>query len=141
MKVELRNTVRSALPKLDEHPYRTGVWRSQTREYDAWDLDVIGTVPADLNGVYLRNTEVALFEPIRRYHPFDGDGMLHAISFEAGEVRYANRFVRTEAFEAEQQAGTTPPPTSSFIGVRPLPASTSAVSSTVWIRAASSRRV
>ena len=57
---------------------------------------MIGDIPDDLNGVYLRNTENPLFEPIKRYHPFDGDGMLHAISFENGEARYANRFVRTD---------------------------------------------
>ncbi len=104
MQVEVRHTVESGLPPGDDHPYRSGVWRPQTREFDAWDLDVVGDVPDDLNGVYLRNTENPLFEPIRRYHPFDGDGMLHAISFENGEVRYSNRFVRTEGFLAEQRA-------------------------------------
>ncbi|NNF69049.1 MAG: apocarotenoid-15,15'-oxygenase, partial [Acidimicrobiia bacterium] len=104
MKVELRNTVDSALPPNDDHPYRTGVWRPQVNEYDAWDLDVIGEIPEDLNGVYIRNTETALFEPIKRYHPFDGDSLLHAISFEAGEARYSSRFVRTEGFLAEQEA-------------------------------------
>jgi len=105
MKIELRHTARSALPADDTHPYRTGPWRPQTREYDAWDLDVEGEIPGDLSGVYLRNTENPVFEPIRRYHPFDGDGMLHAISFGGGEARYANRFVRTDAFRAEQEAG------------------------------------
>ncbi len=104
MKVELRNTVESGLPPDDTHPYRTGVWRSQVNEYDAWDMDVIGEIPDDLAGVYIRNTETALMEPIKRYHPFDGDAMLHSISFEAGEARYANRFVRTDGFLAEQEA-------------------------------------
>jgi len=104
MRIEYRNTVDSALPPNDDHPYRTGVWKSQATEYDAWDLDVIGEVPDDLNGAYIRNTEVALFEPIKRYHPFDGDGMLHSMSFEAGVARYTNRFVRTDGFLAEQEA-------------------------------------
>ena len=108
MQAELRGSVESALPPDDTHPYRTGVWSTQTTEYDAFytadDVDVRGTIPDDLNGVYLRNTEVALFEPIKRYHPFDGDAMLHAISFENGEARYANRFVRTDGFLAEQEA-------------------------------------
>ncbi len=108
MRVELRSTVDSALPPNDDHPYRTGVWQPQVREYDAtYEVDdpaIEGTVPDDLHGVYLRNTETALFEPIKRYHPFDGDAMLHSISFEAGEVRYHNRFVRTDGFLAEQEA-------------------------------------
>ncbi len=104
MRIEHRNTVDSALPPDDDHPYRTGIWQSQTNEFDAWDLDVIGEIPDDLNGAYIRNTEVALFEPIKRYHPFDGDGMLHSMSFEAGEARYSNRFVHTDGFLAEQEA-------------------------------------
>jgi carotenoid cleavage dioxygenase len=104
MPVELRGTVESGLPPNDDHPYRSGVWQPQTREYDAWDMEVEGNIPADLSGVYIRNTENALFEPIKRYHPFDGDSMLHAISFENGEARYANRFVRTDGFLAEQDA-------------------------------------
>jgi len=104
MKVVLRNTVESGLPPDDNHPYRTGAWRPQFTEYDAWDLEVEGTIPDDLSGVYLRNTETAVFEPIKRYHPFDGDAMLHAMSFANGETRYANRFVRTDGFIAEQDA-------------------------------------
>ncbi len=109
MRLTHRGTVESALPPDDSHPYRTGVWQTQTNEYDAVyeldDPDVVGTIPDDLDGVYLRNTEVALFEPIKRYHPFDGDAMLHAISFCNGEARYSNRFVRTDGFVAEQEAG------------------------------------
>ncbi len=104
MHVELKRTFESGLPPGDTHPYRTGVWRPQHREFDAWDMDVTGEIPDDLNGVCIRNTETAVFEPIKRYHPFDGDAMLHSISFEAGEARYANRFVRTEGFLAEQEA-------------------------------------
>ncbi len=100
----VHTTFEPGLPPGDTHPYRSGLWRPQHREYDAWNMPVRGTIPDDLNGVYIRNTENPLFEPIRRYHPFDGDGMLHAISFENGEARYTNRFVRTEAFLAEQVA-------------------------------------
>jgi len=104
MRVAVRETFEPGLPPDDDHPYRSGVWRPQHREYDAWDMDVEGEIPDDLSGVYLRNTENPLFEPARRYHPFDGDGMLHSISFDNGEARYSNRFVRTEGFLAEQEA-------------------------------------
>jgi len=108
MKVVEHTAVDHALPPDDDHPYRTGVWKPQVRQYDAFygpnDTDVIGEIPADLNGVYLRNTETALFEPIKRYHPFDGDALMHSISFEDGRARYSNRFIETEGFLAEQQA-------------------------------------
>ena len=61
MKVELRETFESGLPPGDDHPYRSGLWRPQYSEYDAWDLDVEGEIPDDLAGVYLRNTETAVF--------------------------------------------------------------------------------
>jgi len=108
MRVELKNTVDHALPVDDDHPYRTGVWQPQVNEYDAFyaadDAEIEGEIPDDLSGVYLRNTETALFEPIKRYHPFDGDALVHAMSFDNGEARYSNRFVQTEGFLAEQQA-------------------------------------
>jgi carotenoid cleavage dioxygenase len=104
MEVKVHQKFTSGLPEGDVHPYRSGAWRPQHTEYDAWNLDVVGEIPNDLNGVYLRNTENPLFEPIKRYHPFDGDGMLHAMSFETGSARYANRFVRTDGFLAEQDA-------------------------------------
>ena len=94
----------TTLPADDEHPYRSGAWRPQHREWDADDLDVEGDLPADLSGVYLRNTENPVHPSIGRYHPFDGDGMLHQIAFHDGQASYRNRFVRTDGFLAEQDA-------------------------------------
>jgi carotenoid cleavage dioxygenase-like enzyme len=105
MKTQVHHTFASGLPAGDTHPYRTGAWRPQHVEYDAWDLKVAGEIPRDLNGVYLRNTENPLLPSIQTYHPFDGDGMLHSISFEDGTASYRNRFVRTEGFMAEREAG------------------------------------
>ena len=105
MKVQVHERFESGLPADDDHPYRTGAWRPQTTEYDAWELDVAGEIPRDLAGSYLRNTENPLLPPIERYHPFDGDGMLHSITFEDGEAVYHNRFVRSDGFLAEREAG------------------------------------
>jgi len=46
------------------------------------DMEVIGEVPKDLNGLYVRNGPNPYFQPDWRYHAFDGDGMLHAVKFE-----------------------------------------------------------
>jgi len=105
MDIEVVARWMSTLPPDDDHPYRTGPWRPQTAEYDAFDLDVEGELPEDLEGVYLRNTENPLRPPIRTYHPFDGDGMIHAVVFRGGRAAYRNRFVRTDGLLAEQQAG------------------------------------
>lgn len=89
----------------EENPYLLGVYAPVHTEIDAADLDVIGEVPRDLDGVYLRNGPNPRYPPRGRYHWFDGDGMVHAVHFENGTVRYRNRWVRTRAFEAESEAG------------------------------------
>ena len=103
--VEVYGKMLSTLPPGDDHPYRSGAWRPQSVEYDADDLAVQGELPDDLYGVYLRNTENPLHPAIARYHPFDGDGMIHKVSFRDGHVSYRNRFVRTDGLLAEQEAG------------------------------------
>ena len=69
------------------------------------NMTVIGEVPTDLNGIYVRNGPNAYFQPEWRYHAYDGDGMLHAVRFENGKVTYRNRWVRTSALEEEIRAG------------------------------------
>lgn len=70
------------------------------------DLPLIkGALPADLNGVYLRAGPNPRFAPNGRYHPFDGDGMIHAAEFRQGRLTVRNRWVRTAAFAQEQAAG------------------------------------
>jgi carotenoid cleavage dioxygenase-like enzyme len=87
------------------HPYLNGAWTPLHEEVNAWDLEVIeGAIPTDIDGVYLRNTENQLHQPLGRFHPFDGDGMIHQMDFRGGRAAYRNRFVRTRCFEAEQEA-------------------------------------
>ena len=106
MDVEIVGKFLSTLPEDDDHPYRTGPWRPQTTERDADDLTVLeGQIPADLDGVYLRNTENPLHPALKFYHPFDGDGMLHIVGFRDGKAFYRNRFIRTDGLLAENEAG------------------------------------
>jgi carotenoid cleavage dioxygenase len=106
MDVEIIGQFLSTLPDDDDHPYRTGPWRPQTTEWHAEDLTVVaGEIPTDLDGMYLRNTENPLHPALKSYHPFDGDAMVHIVGFRDGKAFYRNRFVRTEAFEAEITAG------------------------------------
>jgi carotenoid cleavage dioxygenase-like enzyme len=105
MKLERLPPIKSSLRR-SNHPYLSGAWTPQHEEVSAWDLEVIeGAIPTDIDGIYLRNTENQVHEPLGRHHPFDGDAMLHQISFEGGVASYRNRFVRTRCFEAEQIAG------------------------------------
>src|ERR1700749_4326490 len=106
MDVEIVGKFLSTLPEDDDHPYRTGPGRPQTTEWDADDLTAVeGEIPHDLDGVYLRNTENPLHPAFKTYHPFDGDGMMHVVGFRDGKAFYRNRFVRTDGFMAENDAG------------------------------------
>ncbi|MFQ5547094.1 MAG: carotenoid oxygenase family protein [Woeseia sp.] len=104
MPVRLVNHI-DATVKPNTHPYMNEAWRPNYDEYDATDMVAIGEIPKDIDGVYVRNTENPVHEPIGRYHPFDGDAMIHAISIVDGNAEYRNRFVRTKGFIAEQEAG------------------------------------
>jgi len=105
MKVERLPPIVTSL-KPSNHPYLNGAWTPLHEEVNASNLDVIaGVIPVDIDGVYLRNTENQVHQPLGRFHPFDGDGMIHQIDFRGGRASYRNRFVRTRCFAAEQEAG------------------------------------
>ena len=69
------------------------------------NLPVIGELPADLKGLYVRNGPSPYYPPGWRYHAYDGDGMLHALRFDRGQVSYRNRWVQTGALGDEIAAG------------------------------------
>ena len=69
------------------------------------DMQVLGEVPRDLNGLYVRNGPNAFYPPDWRYHAYEGDGMLHAVRYTDGKVRYRNRFVQTAGLQEERAAG------------------------------------
>ncbi|WP_417450318.1 carotenoid oxygenase family protein [Kordiimonas sp.] len=104
MTATLVNTVETTI-KPNEHPYMNGAWTPVHAEYDATDMQVIGDIPTDIAGVYVRNSENPVHDPIGKYHPFDGDAMLHMMRFRDGKAEYRNRFVRTDGFIAEADAG------------------------------------
>ncbi|HAC64190.1 MAG TPA: Apocarotenoid-15,15'-oxygenase [Cyanothece sp. UBA12306] len=81
-------------------------YQSQPNEYDYWVDDIEGEIPRQLQGTLFRNGP-GLLEvqgtPLK--HPFDGDGMVCAISFLGdGRVHFRNRFVRSEGYMKEQEA-------------------------------------
>ncbi len=81
-------------------------YESQPNEYACWLEPSAGHIPAELHGTLYRNgpglLDIAGY-PV--HHPFDGDGMVVAVSFRDGRAYYRNRFVRTAGYLAEQQAG------------------------------------
>jgi carotenoid cleavage dioxygenase-like enzyme len=87
------------------NPYLAGPFAPTQEELTLDDLEVIGEIPGDLNGVYVRNGPNPQFDPRGRYHWFDGDGMVHALHLADGKAVYRNRWIRTEGFAREREAG------------------------------------
>ncbi len=88
-----------------DNPYLHGVYAPLSTETAVISLDVIGEIPRDLNGTYLRNGPNPAHAPINRYHWFDGDGMVHAVHFDDGKASYRSRWVRTTGFAREATDG------------------------------------
>jgi carotenoid cleavage dioxygenase-like enzyme len=87
-------------------PYLSGRYAPVSRESDADDLRVEGTLPADIDGVFMRNGPNPRFPPLGSYtYPLEGDGMIHAVWIGGGKARYRNRWVWTNGLKAEERAG------------------------------------
>lgn len=68
-------------------------------------LEVQGELPAELNGMFVRNGPNPQFTPRGNYHWFDGDGMLHGVRIADGRASYRNRYIRTAGWTEERGAG------------------------------------
>jgi carotenoid cleavage dioxygenase-like enzyme len=64
------------------------------------NLPISGTVPAWLKGTLLRNG-TAQFETVqgKLNHWFDGFAMLHAFTFQNGNISYRNKFLQSDAYK------------------------------------------
>lgn len=89
-----------------DHPYLQDAWTPLLEEVNADNLNILaGAIPSDIDGVYLRNTQNPVFPALGRYHPFDGDGMLHMLALREGKASYRNRFIATKGLGAELEQG------------------------------------
>ncbi len=88
------------------NPYLTGHYEPVPDERIDRNLEIIGDLPAGLAGTYMRNGANPAFTPPGRYHIFDGDGMIHAVTFDGeGGAHYRNRFVESKGLIAERRLG------------------------------------
>lgn len=99
-----------------ENPYLKGVHTPLETEHTVSDLKVTGTIPAALNGLYLRNGPNPFVAPnSATHHWFAGDGMLHGVRLQDGKALwYRNRWVRSPAINEALGEPVTPGPPSSF---------------------------
>ena len=76
-------------------------------EHTDTDMQVIGEIPADLQGHFLRIGPNPVFvSNVEKHHWFDGDGMIHAVQFDGGKATYRNRYVDTECLRLEREKGS-----------------------------------
>jgi len=89
-----------------DNPHLTGNNTPVYDEITATDLEVIGTIPSDIKGNFLRVGPNPYYVPDSdRYHIFDGDGMIHGVHIDNGSATYRNRFIRSAGFVEEQKKG------------------------------------
>jgi carotenoid cleavage dioxygenase len=83
-------------PMLDRSPFLQGPYAPVTEEITAFDLPVTGSLPAELDGRYLRNGPNPLGLDDPGSHWFLGAGMVHGVRLRNGRAEwYRNRWVRS----------------------------------------------
>ena len=101
----VRNDALNLALDTEDNPYLLDGYAPVDTEITAEDLEVIGEIPDDLNGLYVRNGPNPKHLPTNgRYHWFDGDGMLHGLHFRDGTATYRNRWVNTIGYQRDTKA-------------------------------------
>lgn len=83
------------------HPYLSGIHAPMERELTLDGLAVTGSIPAQLDGCYLRIGPNPLRPDPATHHWFLGDGMVHGVRLRNGRALwYRNRWIRSRAVSA-----------------------------------------
>ena len=89
--------------------FAPGIERAFPHEFPEADYTIekiVGQVPSFLHGTYYLNGPARFgFNGLSYQHWLDGDGMVCALRFANGQVRFRSRYVRSTKFVAEQEAG------------------------------------
>ncbi|GAA3987625.1 carotenoid oxygenase family protein [Allokutzneria multivorans] len=86
-----------------ENPYLTGNQGPADVETTAYDLEITGALPHELDGRYLRIGPNAIgdMDPVH-YHPFMASGMVHGLRLRDGQAQwYRNRWVRVPSVSGQ----------------------------------------
>jgi carotenoid cleavage dioxygenase len=84
----------------------TGTLRPLRLQGDINDLDIEGTVPAELDGAYHRVHPDNQFPPVFEDDQFfNGDGMISMFRVKDGKVHFKQRYAQTDKWKLENKAG------------------------------------
>ena len=94
-----------------DHPFLTGIHEPMREELTLEDLPVTGTIPAALDGRYLRIGPNPINPDPAGHHWFTGDGMVHGIAVKDGKALwYRNRWIRSKKAAAAMGVPAAPGP-------------------------------
>ena len=92
----MQDTIELTRDSTTENPFLTGIHAPMREELEIHDLAVTGTIPAGLDGRYLRIGPNPIAPDATRHHWFVGEGMFHGLAIADGKALwYKNRFVRS----------------------------------------------
>lgn len=94
-----------------QHPFVVGVHTPMREELTLLDLPVTGTIPAGLDGRYLKMGANPARPTTRGHDWFLGDGMVHGLCIEGGKALwYRNRWIGSRAASAALGRPAAPGP-------------------------------
>jgi carotenoid cleavage dioxygenase-like enzyme len=94
------------MAKFPKLPMFEGINAPSRIEVDIHDLEVDGDIPADLDGAFYRVAPDPQYPPrFLNDVPFNGDGTVSMFRFQNGRVDLKHRYVRTDKFKLEREAG------------------------------------
>ena len=99
-RIDLADAVRTGV-----NPYLVGPYAPTHDELTLTGLEVVGRDPGRSERRLRAQRPNPQHEPNGRYHWFDGDAMVHSVHIADGQATYRNRWVRTDGFEREREAG------------------------------------
>lgn len=95
----------------DKNAFLGGIHTPMTDELTIEDLKVTGSIPAELDGRYVRIGPNPQHTTGKGHHWFVGDGMVHGVRLKGGKAEwYRNRYIRSNSLETAGGPKAAPGP-------------------------------
>ena len=88
-----------------DQAYGETVYAPVEKELSVPGVVAEGTIPTDINGIFVQATPNPAFPPGAGHSWFDGDGMIQSVEIVDGAAHYRNRWVETEGLIEDRAEG------------------------------------
>ena len=104
-------------PLQEKHPFLHGIHQPIEKELTFEELEWSGSIPPELDGLYVRNGPNPIGSPEEStHHWFLGDGMIHGLKLKNGRPQwYKNRWVRSTSVSRKLGEEPVPGPRNSLV--------------------------